>query len=546
MPPTQHQTDVGFSLGDLVAIFRRRILWFGVPTAAGLLIAAGVALGLPAVYEASTTILIEPSSIREDIVASTVVADKEARFQQTRLRLLARDALAQIITQFELYGDDSVPMEGKVEEMRGDVRIEPIIPEIVDPRHELEVNSVRIAYRDSVPERAANVANSLAREFIRVNIEARAADAQGTSDFLKSELAREEGELGKILAEISDYKAKNDGELPDQLMQNRTTLDRLQRDLAEKQADLELARGQVALIQRQMAELRVGGGGEETPMKRKQSLESALTSYRANGLTDRHPDVIAAMTEIAELERKIAEASAAETPSGTRPATSPTEARLSDELRHFQVKVNVAAIDVDRISQDLTTYETRLANTPRHQAELDQLEARAYSHEQAIQEFRRKKALADIAKSMESKQRGERYRVIESAQPPERPVEPNRPLLFAIGAVLGLAAGLTALVIRELSDARLHTVEDLQAVVPLPVLASVPVIRLPAEIAEMRARLRRFGLSSAAALLATVIVGGAVWLYTSASPETPTEAPTEAAPEAPQQEAPPEAAKGDV
>jgi uncharacterized protein involved in exopolysaccharide biosynthesis len=380
-----------------------------------------------------------------------------------------------------------------------------------------------------------------------VNIEARAADAQGTSDFLKSELAREEGELGKILAEVSDYKAKNDGELPDQLIQNRTTLDRLQRDLAEKQADLELARGQVALIQRQMAEIRVGGGaGEDTPVKRKQSLESALTSYRANGLTDRHPDVIAATTEIAELERKIAEAQSAEAPSGTRPATSPTEARLSDELRHYQVKVNVASIDVDRISQDLTTYETRLANTPKHQAELDQLEARAYSHEQAIQEFRRKKALADIAKSMESKQRGERYRVIESAQPPEKPVEPNRPLVFAIGAVLGLAAGLTALVIRELSDARLHTVEDLQAVVPLPVLATVPVIRLPAEIAEMRARLRRFGLSSAAALLATAIVGGAVWLYTRASPEVPIEAPTEAAPEAPKQEAPPEAAKGDV
>ncbi len=543
MPSTKQQrTDVGFSLTDLITIFRRRILWFAAPTGAGLLIAAGVALGLSPVYEGETTILIEPATIREEIVASTVVANKEARFQQTRLRLLARDALAQIITQFELYADESSAMETKVEQMREQVTIEPIVPEIVDPRRELEVNSVRIAYRDSDPQRAAVVTNGLAREFIRVNIEARAADAQGTSDFLSVELGREELELGRILGEISEYKAKHDGELPEQLAQNRATLDRLQRELAAREAELDLARGQLLLIERQIAEVRLTGGVEENPVKRKQSLELALTNYRANGYTDRHPDVVSAVAEIAALEQELERAESEGPVEGKRPAVGANEARLGDELRNNQVRVTVTATDLDRLSQDITTYETRLGNTPRHQAELEQLEARARSHEQAIQDFRRKKALADIAKSLESKQRGERYRVIESAQPPEAPVEPNRPLVFAIGAVLGLAAGLAALVLRELWDPRLHTVEDLQAVVPLPVLASVPVIRLPVEVAELRARLRRFALSSAAALLATVLVGGAVWLYTSAGGPTA----ERAAPGTPAEQAPPEAAKGDV
>ncbi len=526
MPAIQQQQELGFSLGDLVSVFRRRIAWFVSPAVVGLIGALVVALVIPPVYEAETTILIEPSTVRDEFVRSTVVADKEARFEQTRLRLLARDALATIIQKkgHELYAGEAIPMEEKVDLMREEVTIEPILPAIVDPRKELEVDSVRIAFRHDDPIEAASVANDLAREFIRINIEARNADAQGTSDFIAAELAREETELAKILAEISDYQAKHDGELPDQLVQNRLTLDRVSRELAEKQASLEAARAQVSLIQRELITLRGGGGEtENTPGRRKQAIETSLANMRANGLTDKHPDVIAQTAELVEIEKMIT-ANAAASDGASASAISPSEARVLQEQRDNQVKVNVLSLEVERLSDEIATHEARIAATPNHQAELGQLEARAVAHERAIQDFRQKKALADMAKSLEAKQRGERYRVIESAEPPESPVEPNRPLVFAIGAILGLVAGIAALVVRELTDQRLATLADLQAAIPLPVLGSVSLIRLPAEIAEMRARIRRWSLGGAAAAVVMLLVGSAVWFFA-------TRPPAEAAPE---------------
>ena len=105
------------------------------------------------------------------------------------------------------------------------------------------------------------------------------------------------------------------------------------------------------------------------------------------------------------------------------------------------------------------------------------------------------------------------------------PARPNRPLVFVIGALAGIMVGLMMLVVRELTDARVYTLGQLHEVLPLPVLAAVPTIRLPSEIAAARARMRRWGLSSAAALLIAAL-GGAIWFFVSAESPTAGGAPT--------------------
>jgi succinoglycan biosynthesis transport protein ExoP len=528
MAASPQRQEATFSLGDLVRILRRRIWWFALPSGVGMAIALGVALGLPPVYEAATTILIEPATIREDIVQSTVVTDKESRFQQTRLRLFARDSLAAVIDEFELYADDSAPMEKLIARMRGDITIEPILPQVVDPRAAIEINSVRVAFRSAKPKLSAEVANRLARDYIRVNLEARAADAQGTSDFLESELVREEVELGRILQQVSDFKEQHVGELPEQLTQNRVRLERLLRDQTYKRGDLEGARNQIALIQRQFQEIRGGADNPSDPLRRKVALEQELVQLRDAGYTEKHPDVRMIQAQLAGVAATLEEAPAQEE---QRPPMSHAETKLMDELRNNEVKVNVLSLEVERLAEEIATVESRLENTPKRAAELAQLEARARSHEDAITHFRAKKAMADIARSLESKQKGEKFRVIESAEPPREPVSPNRPLVFVVGAALGLLTGIALLVVREVSDSRVHTIDELHQALPLPVLAAVPVIRLPSEIAEMRARVRRWGLSGAAAVVLALLIGGAVWMLGGEESPATAGAPAETASE---------------
>ena len=118
------QAEVEFSLGDLWAIVRRRFLWFLVPALLATAAAAVLALSWPALYEAASTILIEPMAIPPDLVATTVGSDTEARFSQIKFSILARDNLAEVIEKFGLYVDLEAPMEERVIRMRDGVILE--------------------------------------------------------------------------------------------------------------------------------------------------------------------------------------------------------------------------------------------------------------------------------------------------------------------------------------------------------------------------------------------------------------------------------------
>jgi polysaccharide chain length determinant protein (PEP-CTERM system associated) len=516
MPPRQQRNEAAFNLSDLIRIVRRRFLWFAVPAALGLMVAAGVALGLPPIYEAETKILIEAQGIPQRLVETTVVQDKETRFNNISVLILARDNLASIINEFDLYSEENAPMEQRVQMMRDDITIEPILPRIVDPRRPVEVNSLRIAYRGKEPKLIADVANQLARDFIRENLESRAEDAEGTSEFLEAELGRATQELNRIAHDITDFKEQHLGELPEQLAENRRRLERLSNELSIKQAELETARNQTSMIRAQLHDLRMANAtGDDNPLKRRQAYAAQLSSFLARGFTEKHPDVIRTRAELAQLDQQL---SAAEEDDPVRAPTR-EETALMGELRHYEVTLQVMAEDTERIAEDIAKYEARIENTPRHAARLAHLESSYQTQQSSIRELQTKKMLADIARAMEVKQKGEKFRVIESAVPPHFPVRPNRPLIFVVGAILGLMAGVALMVVRELTDSRLHTLAELQAGLPLPILGTVPVIRLPSEIAEARARIRRLGLSAAAAVVLIATVGAGAYFYLSGDSE---------------------------
>ena len=87
MAANQPQAEFSFSLGDLIAIARRRFWWFCVPAVLGAAIALVVALVWPAEYEAAAIVVVEAQAVPEALVRSTVVADTESRFGQIRLML---------------------------------------------------------------------------------------------------------------------------------------------------------------------------------------------------------------------------------------------------------------------------------------------------------------------------------------------------------------------------------------------------------------------------------------------------------------------------
>ena len=89
---------------------------------------------------------------------------------------------------------------------------------------------------------------------------------------------------------------------------------------------------------------------------------------------------------------------------------------------------------------------------------------------------------------LEQRWKGDRFRMLDPASLPEKPVFPKPPLFLGLGAVLGLFVGLGASLVAEYLDPTVKDSEVLQAVQGYPVLASIP--HLPDLGRRARPRLR--------------------------------------------------------
>ena len=66
----------GLGLTDYIAILRRRRWYLIVPAVVIFAVAVAVAMLMPATYRSEATILIEQQQIPQDLVRSTVMAEK--------------------------------------------------------------------------------------------------------------------------------------------------------------------------------------------------------------------------------------------------------------------------------------------------------------------------------------------------------------------------------------------------------------------------------------------------------------------------------------
>jgi succinoglycan biosynthesis transport protein ExoP len=101
-----------------------------------------------------------------------------------------------------------------------------------------------------------------------------------------------------------------------------------------------------------------------------------------------------------------------------------------------------------------------------------------------------------MAVSLEQKQKGERFTVLDPAQVPEKPVKPRRKLLLVLAGLAALALPCILFVGKEIVASRITTETELRALIPknAKIIGLIPRIATPNDT-------RRSILVGAAALL---------------------------------------------
>jgi polysaccharide chain length determinant protein (PEP-CTERM system associated) len=513
----------GFQLGDVFGIVRRRAALASAVALAVFLLGIVAAAVLPNRYEAWTTLLVEPQSISAKLVEAGVSAsDLNSRLHLMTMQILSRGRLGKVIDDLKLYPEESQEMtrEEVISLMRSHIRVEPVLPEMeVDERlnrrnQEIEINTFRLFYNSKNATLAASVANRLASDFIDEHIKERVQLSGDTAEFLTAQLERLQTQIREVEQRIAAVKNENAGRLPDDMLSNQRLLERALDSLRDARVDQSLAESDRAFYAQQaiVAGTAEGGGALDASPERKLDLvRLSLAEYMSKGFTEKHPDVIAARAELAELEKQVA--SEADRAASGEQSESFAQANARAEMQRAELRAEAAKSDVGRLAQQVEEVQGRIAATPRVAEQLAALELEYKHLSQSYQEYGAKGLEASTAANMERGQKGEQFRILESAFPPPKPTSPNRLVIVVVGLMLGLGFGAGLAIILESIDSSFHGARQVQTALQVPVLANVPALLLAADRAR-RTRRRTLAIVAAAGLSAVVLLGAAVGYMT--------------------------------
>jgi polysaccharide chain length determinant protein (PEP-CTERM system associated) len=556
-------TDQGFQLNDLGQIVRRRLPIIVGVAGAIFLTALMVACWLPNRYETHATLLVEPQVISEKLIETGLAkSDLNARLHLMTMQILSRSRLSKVIDDLKLYPEESEYMtrEQIIELMRSMIRVEPVLPELEQQSQilqrrssngEIEINTFRLFFLSDSPGTAAAVANRLANDFIDEHIKERVQVSGDTSEFIEAELARLAARIQEVEARIAEVKSQNPGRLPEDMDANQRLLERAFDQLRVAQRDLAEAESDQAFYKQAVLTSAQSPGGSETsdPAQKLERLRLDIATLRARGYTDKHPDIVATQVEIQQLEARLGAEAGSQ-----KPTFSAAEQNAEAERRRASLRIESAQQEIARINATIDEVTNKLADTPRVTEQLSALEREFEYLSKNVIDYSNKRLEAGVAANMERKQKGEQFRVLESAFPPPDPVSPNRVIIVLVGMMLGLAVGAGLGILLESADSSFHGSNDLQSALRIPVLAQIPAILLDADRVTKRRRQLKIAAATTAVVGLALVFSGTGYIYRNgmpsflAGPPTPEAAPPApgAAPAPPPQPAPPAAAAPDA
>lgn len=478
--------------------------------------AIAVAMRLPDLYQSETLILVVPQRVPESYVRSTVTMRIEDRLRSLRQQLLSRTNLEQIIKDFGLFADqiEKRPMESIVETMRQQVAIDTV-----------REDAFKITYTADSPRTAMIVADRLAAMFIDENLRDRGLQAEGTNEFLDSQLTEARRRLETHEQKLEAYRRQHAGELPSQLQSNLQVIESTQEQIQNLNESINRDRDRRLVLERGVVDsdsvdgFTAGAAGDNGELRAIDDLEKARAELRdlLLRLTPQHPDVVAKTRSIAELEDKMRQATSTAGSAAPRADAAPSGSDLVRRARARQIKNDMAKLDeqiaakesdMRELRQRMSDYQRRVDAVPGHESELTGL-MRDYETLQAVySDLLAKKENSQISANLERQQVGEQFKVIDPARLPEEPFSPNRVRIALIAAAMGLFLALGILGVIEYRDTTLRTEDEIVRTLVLPVIAAIPLLTAVADVRRQRRNRLLLGAATAVTVLA---LSAAVW-----------------------------------
>ncbi|HUA23869.1 MAG TPA: hypothetical protein VMA54_07125 [Steroidobacteraceae bacterium] len=516
----------GLDLSDYLAAIRRRRMLLATIALPIIAIALALAIGLPNIYVSTglftftdATVPGEmPANANTDGIQRLQEQYRDAYVDSLSSTVMGDPSIKQMIAQVPGVVAPGTSMGVAVKEVQRRAQVETVRTPVLDPntgRNLDIISAFTVSYESVDPAVAASGAKWLSDAFIRANRQSRLASARAAEQFYDAQTQAYRQQIAQIESKLAAFKSQNYDQLPGltnlnmgimqttqqqidtltqqigALRQNRIFLEQqlaaaknagedqgllaqLQAEYDRKLATYDPDYPDMIALRQQIDELREGGGAVNSLSLPAQlrADEQALAQSRLR-YSDNFPDVKRLERQIAILKTRIAHG---EHYAGNA-SGSPAVIQLKTQLNANQTQTDALQRQSDQLRQQLMQLEGRVAAAPQVERQYKALALNLQLAQTKYNQLLKYQMDAQFTSQAIASGRSDRIRIVEQPSEPLTPGKPRRTAIAAVGLMLAILLGLTAVVIAESVDQSVRGSRDIRRVLGLSPLGVIPEIQ---------------------------------------------------------------------
>jgi exopolysaccharide transport family protein len=319
---------------------------------------------------------------------------------------------------------------------------------------------ISIEYTHNDPKRAAELANAFANLYLTEQLEAKFDATQKANEWLDTRVGELRDQVQQADAAVQQYKIAHNLLSAEGATLTEQEISGLNQQLALSRASQAETDARLSIARQQLAR---GSTGEDVgeslnspvvqQLRKQRAEKSAQVADLGGRYGDRHPDLLKAKRELADIDTQI-------------------QAEIRRIISNLEAQAQVARQRTGSVASSVSTSRGTLAGNNRASIGLSELERKALSvktlYESLLGRFKQTTASDGIEQAD--------ARVVSPAKIPTGPSYPKPSLNLALGFVLAVGAGLAAIILAEILMAGLFTEDEVERRLGLPYLGAVPTL----------------------------------------------------------------------
>ncbi len=497
------------TLHDIWQIIWKRKFWLILP----LIVVTGVAFGgsylLPTVYSSSTKIVISSQKLvsreLQNMIPTDMVDLPDPRTAQrwlasTRSEILSSGYINTLITDLKLDPKESIiKAAARMQDQFPQYALQDIVRklQIDELRDNIDVgmigdNQIVITCSSDQPKLAVDMATKLAQIYSERKIADEVVTARGSQAFTDQQLAVAKKEFEDAEKELADFKNSYISSNLEAGISSQTNVAAIQSEV-----DATNLEANEAVDRKNFLAGKVQQVGIDTAMVFRSVI--GIQDYVDNALSSAK-DISRLMMKYlwkdAKIQMQLLKVASAFDSMQTS-SNAQAQKLFSDRSQALQADIGELAyrryeiIYLNGKSQILKSAVQQIrgvvAGAPYYDQMVETLTKKVEDRRSILDKWQTQATGINIQQATTSAEAETKYRILEPATIPLEPSSPNRVKISLMGLGLGILLGVCALILAEVVDHSVKNIEDIEELLGLEVLGTIPKIDDDTKTKKVRA-----------------------------------------------------------